>query len=81
MHAGKGERRAFVDAPDARVCVRASHERRVQHPRKLDVVDVATFAAQERRILLARGGGAEARIDHARSRMRFAAASAASTMP
>ena len=36
---------------DAGVRVRAAHDRGVQHPRQLDVVDVAALAAQEARVL------------------------------
>ena len=39
--------------------VRAPDERRVEHARELDVVDVATIAAEKARVFLAAYGGSE----------------------
>jgi hypothetical protein len=83
---GHGQRGALVDAADFRVSVGTAHERRVQHAGKLDVVDVTAFPAEQRGVLLALDGSAKplarALFAHrAVSRARFAAISAASTMP
>ena len=59
MHAGYGERSAFVDIAEPGVRVGAAHEGRVQHAGDLDVVDEAAFAAQQRGVFLAFDGGAE----------------------
>jgi hypothetical protein len=49
--AGKGLRLRGVDPDDARVRVRAPHDRGMGHARQVDVVDVAAFASQEARVL------------------------------
>ena len=53
------ERARRVDAPDARVRVRAAADGQVQRERLLDVVDEAAAAAQEAVVLLALHAGAE----------------------
>jgi hypothetical protein len=82
VHAGKRRRRRLLDAAHAGMRMRAAHEGRVQHAGQMDVVDELALAAQQRRILLARSRGAEAvRVHRPASWMRFAAVSAASTIP
>src|SRR5206468_5306354 len=48
-----------VDAVDARVRVRAAHERDPEHPREADVVDVAATPGDQLRVLLAQLAGAD----------------------
>ncbi len=47
----KGARFADVDRRDERVGDRAAHERRVEHPGELDVVDVATGTGEDAAVL------------------------------
>ena len=77
MHAGQRSRSRLVDAPDRGMRVRAAHEGRLQHARQPEVVDEAALALEQR--LVFEPGDRAADDPHARR--RFAAASAASTMP
>ena len=77
MHAGQRSRGCFVDAPDRGMRMRAAHEGGVQHAGEPDIVDEAAFALQQ--WLVFEPGHRAADDPHARR--RFAAASAASTMP
>ena len=52
-HAGRGERRGRLDAPDARVGVRRSYEARVGLAREVDVVAVAARADEQSCVFLA----------------------------
>jgi hypothetical protein len=52
-HAGHLQRARGVDAHDARVSVRAAHDRGVQHAGKHDVPDVAAAALDEPRVFFA----------------------------
>ena len=64
-HAGALRRRGGVDLRDARVRVRASHERDVVHARQHDVGDVAGAARDEPRVFLALHFGAhQSRCGH-----------------
>ena len=56
---GMAQGRARIDRPDARMGMRAAHERRVQHARQLDVVDEARAAGEQGRIFDPRHAGAE----------------------
>ena len=49
----------LIDFAEPGVRVGAAHEGRVQHAGDLDVVDEASFAAQQRGVFLAFDGGAE----------------------
>ena len=51
VHAGHGERRAFIDALDARGGVRAGDHRDVFHVRQLDVGDEVALAGDEAAVL------------------------------
>ena len=53
-HAFAPARRRGVDPQDARVGVRAAHERGVQHPRQLDVVDEQRLAGEQTAVLVPR---------------------------
>ncbi len=53
LDAGPLRCRGRVDRDDLGVCLRRAHERRPQHRRQCDVVDVAALAGDQRRILLA----------------------------
>ncbi len=77
VNARQGARGGCVDAPDARMRERASHEGGLQHAGQVQVIDEAPFALEERRVLQPRDPAA----DPAHDRSAFAAASAASTMP
>ncbi len=50
----QGPRLGDVDGRDQRVGDRAAHERRVEHPRQLDVVDVAAGTGEDAAVLRAR---------------------------
>ena len=45
-HAGRTDGRGGVDREDFSVRVRTAHERRVQHAGQLNVVDIASMAAE-----------------------------------
>ena len=91
--AGQLPRRLRVDADDPGVCVRASYERRVEHPGDAHVVDVVATATQELRILDAANrladplalsgviaGGRMLGGSHRQARIRSAPSSTASMM-
>ena len=77
VHARQRERGRLVDAADRSVRMRAAHEGGVQHPGHPDVVDEAALALEQRLVFQPRHRAAD--DSHARS--RFAASSAASTIP
>ncbi len=58
-HAGEPARRVCLHGHDSSVPVRAPDERRVEHARKLDVVDVAAVAAEKAGVFLATYGGSK----------------------
>jgi hypothetical protein len=61
MHPGPQPRRRYIDARDAPVRVLAAHERDVQHPRKLHIVDEQRASRQETRIFVPRNASPKVR--------------------
>jgi hypothetical protein len=87
QHAGHRQRLAGIDLHDPGVGVRAADDVQVQHPGKLDVVDVGPSTADEARVLLAlervahaADFGRRARVHHAPPAIFAAACWTALTM-
>src|SRR3712207_4449792 len=83
MHALYRAGRGGIDAEDPAMRMRAAHESRVEHVRKLDVVDVSSTTGDELGVFLALDLRAQITNAHGRLspfRMDAAAESAAVTM-
>ena len=74
-HPGGGASRRQIDRADARMRQRAAHESRVEHARKLDVVDILSLAEQQSGVLPARHGAPDVTL-HAFHHLPAAAARA-----
>ena len=63
-HSGQRPRRRDIDRQHASVSHRRAHERSVQHPGQLDVVDVPARAGEDARVLRTLDAGAGVALSH-----------------